>query len=473
MCGQNNNTSENRLNHFPPFSEKSLLTQLRDNHGFQVVYSCLATLVFMSVIIDAITYMFDKNALDHDISFLVHATKNPMTGVYSWILLVFVYTFLYLLAFLWIRNGYRKLYIASSTGVIVLMFVIPLKVLYSQESGLVVKFSFLLEQMRFFLKSVAFFIETVRTERRFRNLTDKKKGNDILISDPNKSYHEINECSNKKKVNGMSYSTTLVPSFKHFIYFSFVPTFIYRDSYPKKKTRDWKLITTFSFEFLCMIYILFQLQKKTSLYFMNVGKEPLVISEFTTIAYWSGLNGVCIFICIGIGMIHLWMNIVAEIMMFANRNFYDDWWMAVDSKEHQRKWNQLVQLWLYEYVYKVIRSSGGSRNQSAFTVLLIAGFCHDYVAVFAMGFFFPIFSYFYVMYLPIQLILYFTNRLNGRFVNVKHGHHLIILLFWTIVVTTYSVEYYSRQNCPVPKGIIPNSWKDFVTPRAFYCVTFN
>ena len=470
MCDQSNNTPENRSNYFPPFSTKSLLTQLRDSHGFQVVYSCLATLVFMSVIIDAITYTLDKNALDHDMSFLVHATKNPMIGVYSWTHLIFIYTLLYLLAFLWIRNGYRKLYIASSIGVIVLMFVIPLKVLYSQESGLVVKFSFLLEQMRFFLKSVAFVIETVRTERRFRNLADKKKGNDILISNLNKSYHEINGCSDKKKDNGLS--TTLVPSFQHFIYFSFVPTFIYRDFYPKKKTRDWRLITIFSFEFLCMIYILFQLQKKTSLYFVNVGKQPLVVSEFTTIAYWSGLNGVCIFICIGIGIIHLWMNIVAEIMMFANRNFYDDWWMAVDSKEHQRKWNQLIQLWLYEYVYKVIRSSGGSRNQSAFTVLLIAGLCHDYVVVFAMGFFFPIFSYFYVMYLPVQLMLYLTNRLNTKFVNVKHGHHLIILLFWTITVTTYSVEYYSRQNCPVAEGITANSWRDFFTPRTTSCVSF-
>ena len=110
---------------------QSHFTQLRDSHGFQLVYSCLAALVFMSVILDVITYTFDKNALDQDISFLVHATKNPMIGVYSWTLVVFIYTLLYLLAFLFIRNGYRKLYIASSIRVIVLMVVVPLKVLYS------------------------------------------------------------------------------------------------------------------------------------------------------------------------------------------------------------------------------------------------------------------------------------------------------------------------------------------------------
>ena len=336
-----------------------------------------------------------------------------------------------------------------------------------------VKLGLVLEQVWFILKSVAFVTETVRKERRFRDLADKEKDNDILISDPNKSYHEVNGCSNKKKDNALPYSTTLVPSFKHFIYFSLVPTLIYRDSYPRKKTRDWRLITTFSVEFLCMIYILFQLQKKTSRYFMNIGKEPLILSEFNTIVYWSGLNGVYIFICIGIGMIHLYMNIVAEIMMFANRNLYDDWWMAVDSKEFLRKWNQFVQFWLHEYVYKVIRSSGGSRNAAAIAVIVVSVLFHDYVMIFALGFFFPFFSYTFVIPLLVYLILFFTNRLNTISVNVRHGLPFFILLFWTIAVTTYSVEYYSRQNCPVAEGIRPNSWKDFVTPRAFSCVTFN
>jgi hypothetical protein len=367
----------------------------------------------------------------------------------------------------------------------IVIVILPLLVLLSRDAGMIVRFSFLMEHVRFFLKGVTFIVEAVRKEQRYRQECKKKKGDDESLDDLYSGGTEIGQRTQEKvsvvsktdkndiKQDMRLESSTPVPSFSHFVYFTFAPVFVYRDSYPRSKERDWSLILTLSSEFMAMAYILFLLQKKTALYFIKVGKEPFVISEFSHTLYWSGLHGLWIFMCIGYGMIHLWMNLLAEAMKFANRDFYHDWWMAVNIQENQQKWNRILQAWLYENVYKVVRISGGSRNASALSVLLVSGIIHEYVIGFTLGIFLPILSSFQLLFFPLHLIFKSKKRTDDSFpVSDCIGHNIGILLFWTVAITGYSLEYYSRQNCSAAEGIVENSWKDFFVPRMFSCVSF-
>lgn len=45
------------------------------------------------------------------------------------------------------------------------------------------------------------------------------------------------------------------------------------------------------------------------------------------------------------------LNVVAEITMFADREFYSDWWNSTGFEEFSRKWNRPVHLFLYKYIY--------------------------------------------------------------------------------------------------------------------------
>jgi D-alanyl-lipoteichoic acid acyltransferase DltB (MBOAT superfamily) len=54
---------------------------------------------------------------------------------------------------------------------------------------------------------------------------------------------------------------------------------------------------------------------------------------------------------------HLWLNIIAEITYFADREFYKDWWNAKTIGEYWRLWNMPVHKWMIRCVYSPVVSA--------------------------------------------------------------------------------------------------------------------
>lgn len=48
---------------------------------------------------------------------------------------------------------------------------------------------------------------------------------------------------------------------------------------------------------------------------------------------------------------HLWLNILAEVLHFGDREFYKDWWNASTVGEYWKLWNMPVHKWLLRHVY--------------------------------------------------------------------------------------------------------------------------
>jgi diacylglycerol O-acyltransferase 1 len=55
----------------------------------------------------------------------------------------------------------------------------------------------------------------------------------------------------------------------------------------------------------------------------------------------------CTFYC----LFHLWLNILAEMLRFGDREFYKDWWNAPTLGDYWRMWNMPVHKWLLRTVY--------------------------------------------------------------------------------------------------------------------------
>lgn len=51
------------------------------------------------------------------------------------------------------------------------------------------------------------------------------------------------------------------------------------------------------------------------------------------------------------GFLHSWLNMWAEMLQFADRHFYDAWWLSSSYGEYYRKWNAVVHVWLHTYIY--------------------------------------------------------------------------------------------------------------------------
>lgn len=95
--------------------------------------------------------------------------------------------------------------------------------------------------------------------------------------------------------------------------------------------------------------------------------------------------------------LHLWHNLTAELLRFADRGYYDEWWEATSLSEYYRKWNTLVQDWLYAYIYIPVYRHSASRSMAIYSVIFLSGIAHEYIVGFSIQFFFPLLFVFFAI----------------------------------------------------------------------------
>lgn len=81
---------------------------------------------------------------------------------------------------------------------------------------------------------------------------------------------------------------------------------------------------------------------------------------------------------------HSFLNLVGELLHFADRNFYCDWWNATNIDTFWRTWNMPVHRWCIRHVYIPIVDLGYSRLTASLVVFFISAFFHEYLVRFAL-----------------------------------------------------------------------------------------
>ncbi|EFJ04704.1 hypothetical protein SELMODRAFT_138381 [Selaginella moellendorffii] len=96
--------------------------------------------------------------------------------------------------------------------------------------------------------------------------------------------------------------------------------------------------------------------------------ERVLKLSIPTLYVWLGF-----FYC----FFHLWLNIVAEILCFGDREFYKDWWNAKSVDEYWRLWNMPVHRWLVRHVYFPCLRLGLHKQLAILVVFVISGIFHE------------------------------------------------------------------------------------------------
>ena len=76
---------------------------------------------------------------------------------------------------------------------------------------------------------------------------------------------------------------------------------------------------------------------------------------------------------------HSAMNTVAEIMQFADRSFYFDWWNSRNVIVFWKTWNLPVHRWCVRHVFKPVASNTRSKLAASLVVFFLSAFLHEYV----------------------------------------------------------------------------------------------
>jgi len=161
-------------------------------------------------------------------------------------------------------------------------------------------------------------------------------------------------------------------------------------------------------------------------------------------------------------ILHSWMNAFAEMLRFADRMFYKDWWNSNSYADYYRTWNVVVHDWLYAYIYQDFYKVLKNRQVATVSVFILSAIVHEYVLIFAFRFFYPILL---VMFGAIGLSFVFLKPKKHE--NVSQAWNVFMWITLIIgnglLMCLYSQEWFAIQNCP-SKG---DSWLDQLAPRSW------
>jgi diacylglycerol O-acyltransferase-1 len=76
---------------------------------------------------------------------------------------------------------------------------------------------------------------------------------------------------------------------------------------------------------------------------------------------------------------HLWLNIVAELMCFADRTFYEDWWNSRTLGEYWRLWNKPIHNWIVRHIFIPMKNKSGSTMIAMTTSFLVSALYHEWI----------------------------------------------------------------------------------------------
>ncbi|VDK83661.1 unnamed protein product [Onchocerca ochengi] len=199
---------------------------------------------------------------------------------------------------------------------------------------------------------------------------------------------------------------------------------------------------------------------------------PAIISDI----FVSIIAGASCLLLLFYGLLHCWLNMMAEILRYSDRQFYlvlstlQNWWNSKSMAEYYRFWNLVVYDWLYFYIYKDISQlAGGKKGRFAAQtmVFFLSSFFHEYWFGLALRMFYPVI---FTLYFIFGGIFYFISQ----FITCKRTWNIVMytnLLIGTgMFVSLYSQEWYARQQCA---PYFKNSMLDFFLPRHWFCRELN
>ncbi|XP_048110223.1 sterol O-acyltransferase 2 isoform X2 [Alosa alosa] len=423
-------------------ARQSLLDELFEISHIRTIYHMFIAALFLFISSTIAVDYIDQGSLVPEFDLFFYAFGQLSVVVWSW-LLMFSYTLLgpYFALCVWGElyhsSGWRVL-VSITAGLLLavaetaLLLVFPVYVILHHQLPPASRFILAIEQIRFFMKSYSFIRETVPA---------------VIQNKPKEG------CPPK------------TPTLSSYLYFLFAPTLIFRESYPRNPYIRWNYIGLNLFKIMSSIFYLnFILVRLCIPVFTNEDNKPFTTRTLVLAMFHASFPGMLMFLLGFYAFLHCWLNTFAELMRFADRMFYQDWWNSTSFANYYRTWNIVVHDWLYYYGYRdfLVLSKRKFRSAAMLGVFAVSGLVHEYALTMLLGFFYPVM---FCTFAGFGMMFNFA-------INDKRKSHFWNIIMWTclmfgqgIHVCLYCQEWYALIHCPRTG----TSFWELVTPRSWFC----
>ena len=157
------------------------------------------------------------------------------------------------------------------------------------------------------------------------------------------SYTNIN--SNLRKIKHPFYPKNI--TILDLLYFLCAPTLVYEPEFPRtEKIRWFLLFQNITLLVIFLFLIDFLIEQYVYPIAVQTSKEVESFNIFTKLLRLTVPN-ITVWILFFFSFFHLWLNILAEVLRFGDRLFYEDWWNCTSFDFFWRTWNIPTHVFFY------------------------------------------------------------------------------------------------------------------------------
>ncbi|CAD6187514.1 unnamed protein product [Caenorhabditis auriculariae] len=190
----------------------------------------------------------------------------------------------------------------------------------------------------------------------------------------------------------------------------------------------------------------------------------LTVSNIFLSLFTGIVPGIICLVCLFYGLLHCWLNCFSELLQFADRQFYHNWWNSSNMAEYYRNWNLVVHDWLYAYVFRdlsaVLPGKKGLKIAQTAVFFLSAAF-HEYWFGIAFRTFYPVM---FILYFIFGGIFFSVSRLISSRSAWNTALWFNLLIGTGMFIAFYGQEWYARRGHCAPyssqilDALLPRHW---------------
>ena len=180
--------------------------------------------------------------------------------------------------------------------------------------------------------------------------------------------------------NALNYPKNL--NFKNLFYFMAAPTLCYDLNFPRSQRIRKSFLIRRSCEIVFLSSLLLFLLQQWVVPILKNSKIPFretnvlkIIERLLKLAVPNHVIWLIGFYC----FFHSYLNVLAEILRFGDREFYRDWWNAENVDIFWQNWNIPVHKFCLRHIYKPLLAQGITKHQAILIVFFVSAFFHEYL----------------------------------------------------------------------------------------------
>ncbi|KAH3743256.1 Cytoplasmic dynein 1 intermediate chain 1 [Pelomyxa schiedti] len=215
-----------------------------------------------------------------------------------------------------------------------------------------------------------------------------------------------------------------------------LPTLLWQPPFRRVVSRRWWFISKNIFLTFGSLFVLYIVISHA------IAPTIAAFPEHGIIRTWLAMQAPCLllFFLAFYGVLHCLLNLVSEMVLYADRCFYQDWWKATNFGDWTKKWNKSVQVWISSF-YIMLQTNFRLRKSTALIVTFIVSSCwHDFI----LGICFKQLGFWTIGFMALLLI--FNTVTRTKFFK-KMGPTAGNVILWGCLLTGFPMLIMSYSLC--------------------------